>query len=90
MYKIDICDIYIYIYTFIPNIKEHSCEKFNILISDHRSLVYSISGQVIQRSMLHAFSQFEFHLVNSLWSSGHSSWLQIQRPGFDSRRYQIF
>jgi hypothetical protein len=26
----------------------------------------------------------------SLWSSGQSSWLQIQRPGFDSRRYQIF
>jgi hypothetical protein len=26
----------------------------------------------------------------SLWSSGQSSWLQIQRPGFDSRHYQIF
>jgi hypothetical protein len=26
----------------------------------------------------------------SLWSSGQSSWLQIQRPGFYSRRYQIF
>jgi hypothetical protein len=25
-----------------------------------------------------------------LWSSGQSSWLQIQRPGFDSRRCQIF
>jgi hypothetical protein len=24
------------------------------------------------------------------WSSGHSSWLQIQRSGFDSRRYHIF
>jgi hypothetical protein len=23
-----------------------------------------------------------------LWSSGHSSWLQIQRSGFDSRNYQ--
>jgi hypothetical protein len=23
------------------------------------------------------------------WSSGHSSWLQIQRPWFDSRRYQV-
>jgi hypothetical protein len=23
-----------------------------------------------------------------LWSSGRSSWLQIRRPGFDSRRYQ--
>jgi hypothetical protein len=25
-----------------------------------------------------------------LWSSGQSSWLQIQRNGFNSRRYQIF
>jgi hypothetical protein len=25
-----------------------------------------------------------------VWSSGQSSWLQIQRSGFDSRRYQIF
>jgi hypothetical protein len=25
-----------------------------------------------------------------LWSSGESSWLQIRRPGFDSRHYQIF
>jgi hypothetical protein len=23
-----------------------------------------------------------------LWSSGHSSWLQIRRHGFDSRHYQ--
>jgi hypothetical protein len=25
-----------------------------------------------------------------MWSGGQSSWLQIQRSGFDSRRYQIF
>jgi hypothetical protein len=25
-----------------------------------------------------------------MWSRGQSSWLQIQRSGFDSRRYQIF
>jgi hypothetical protein len=25
-----------------------------------------------------------------LWSSGQSSWLQIQRSGFGSRRYHIF
>jgi hypothetical protein len=28
--------------------------------------------------------------MTALWSSGHSSWLQIERSGFDSRRYQIF
>jgi hypothetical protein len=26
----------------------------------------------------------------SLWSSGQNSWLEIQRSGFDFRRYQIF
>jgi hypothetical protein len=32
-----------------------------------------------------------FHIYGPpLWSSGHSSWLQIQRSGFDSRHYQIF
>jgi hypothetical protein len=25
-----------------------------------------------------------------LWSGGRNSWIQIQRSGFDSRRYQIF
>jgi hypothetical protein len=29
-------------------------------------------------------------LVTPLWSSGQTSWLQIQRSSFDSRRYQIF
>jgi hypothetical protein len=36
-----------------------------------------------------------FSMVNllarpPLWSSGESSWLQTQRSGVDSRRYQIF
>jgi hypothetical protein len=26
--------------------------------------------------------------IPPLWSSGQSSWLQIRRPGFDSRHYQ--
>jgi hypothetical protein len=29
-------------------------------------------------------------IIMALWSSGQSSWLRIQRPGFDSQRYQIF
>jgi hypothetical protein len=28
--------------------------------------------------------------THNMWSSGQSSWLQIQSSGFDSRRYQIF
>jgi hypothetical protein len=35
---------------------------------------------------------FHFQVLSFGWllSSDHSSWLQIQRSGFDSRRYQIF
>jgi hypothetical protein len=31
-----------------------------------------------------------YMLCRRKWSIGKSSWLQIQRSGFDSRRYQIF
>jgi hypothetical protein len=34
--------------------------------------------------------QFYGTLRPPLWSSGNSSWLQMQRSGFVSRRYQIF
>jgi hypothetical protein len=36
------------------------------------------------------FFCFWYSFRPPLWSSGQSSWLQIQRPVFDSRRYQIF
>jgi hypothetical protein len=42
------------------------------------NVFYLIFGLVIGR------------LGPSLWSSGQSFWLQIQRSGFDSRRYQIY
>jgi hypothetical protein len=29
-------------------------------------------------------------VTDSVWSSGQSSWLQIQSPGFDFRHYQTF
>jgi hypothetical protein len=31
---------------------------------------------------------FKVKWVPPLWSSGQSSWLQIRRPGFDSRHFQ--
>jgi hypothetical protein len=37
--------------------------------------------------------RFLYYLIERwkpLWSSAQSSWLQIQRSGFDSRRYRIF
>jgi hypothetical protein len=37
-----------------------------------------------------ARSHFTSIVGPPLWSSGQSSWLQIQRSGFDSRRYNIF
>jgi hypothetical protein len=40
-------------------------------------------------SLLFFFQHFLLE-VHRLWSSGQSSWPQIQRFGFDSRRYQIF
>jgi hypothetical protein len=36
------------------------------------------------------FLRLRHSLGPPLLSSGESSWLQIQRSGFDSRRYQIF
>jgi hypothetical protein len=33
---------------------------------------------------------FSLHVTSCVTSSGQSSWLQIQRSGLDSRRYQIF
>jgi hypothetical protein len=37
------------------------------------------------------FCSFCFVFIQpSLWSSGQSSWLQIQRPRLDSQRYKIF
>jgi hypothetical protein len=36
------------------------------------------------------FSSLKLLMRQSLGSSGQSSWLQIQRSGFNSWRYQIF
>jgi hypothetical protein len=42
-------------------------------------------------SALNLWDEFHFLSYRSpLWSSGQSSWLQIQRSGFDSLRFQIF
>jgi hypothetical protein len=37
-----------------------------------------------------SFTIIYSHLPQTLWSSGQSSWLQIQRSGFDFWRYQVF
>jgi hypothetical protein len=40
------------------------------------------------RSSFTILRQVEFVTGPPLWSSGESSWLQIRRPGLDSRHYQ--
>jgi hypothetical protein len=43
---------------------------------------------LIQFSMWNIFKEIHKEVRPPLWSSGQSSWLQIRRPGFDSRHYQ--
>jgi hypothetical protein len=45
------------------------------------------------KTLVEIFYTFNVAIQNlrpPLWSTGQSSWLQIQRSGFDSLRYQIF
>jgi ABC-type transporter Mla MlaB component len=44
----------------------------------------------ILRDTLTLLGPLERANLPPLWSSGQSSWLQIQRSRFDFRRYQIF
>jgi hypothetical protein len=39
------------------------------------------------QSFIFKYTQYKTSLP-PLWSGGQSSWLQIRRPGFDSRHYQ--
>jgi hypothetical protein len=39
---------------------------------------------------LQVFEIFGLQIKPPLWSSGRSSWLEIERPVFDSRRYEFF
>jgi hypothetical protein len=62
-------------------------------------IVNSILIRLIAREEFSAFIQhgnfpffWQYYLLSwpPLWSSGQSSWIQIQKFGFDSRCYQIF
>jgi hypothetical protein len=54
---------------------------------EHYSLVHSKS---IQWARIHVYIFTCIMTRSPQQSSGQSSWLQIQSPGFHSRRYQIF
>jgi hypothetical protein len=47
-------------------------------------------GDRLYGSISHSFHVASTNVRPPLWYSGQSSWLQIRRPGFDSRHYQIF
>jgi hypothetical protein len=47
-------------------------------------------SECIQSNLRNCILHRSFVTKSLLWSSGQSSLLQIQRSGFDSRRYQIF
>jgi hypothetical protein len=58
-------------------------------------LIRSFLLRLFPRSALQIVSNFvciftPCMYARPLWSSGQSSWLHIQRSGFDSRRYKIF
>jgi hypothetical protein len=60
------------------NFKPHSSNHY--LCSFNITITYTLVGL-----------NFNILIVSqrpTLWSSGQSSWLQIRRPGFDSRHYQ--
>jgi hypothetical protein len=53
------------------------------------SNAFSVDGKIIQTlSRSNIFKLARPKYWPPLWSSGQSSWLQIRRPGLDSRHYQ--
>jgi hypothetical protein len=56
----------------------------------HSSTSLLILGFTIPKVAAELVYRAQITNLSPLWSSGQSSWLQIHRSGFDSRRYQIF
>jgi hypothetical protein len=52
---------------------------------------YASSHSEYEHKLLYYYYYYYYYYYGpSPWSSGQNSWLQIQRSGFDFRRYQIF
>jgi hypothetical protein len=82
--------------TDMTTLEEH---LLNSLLGAFKQPTYVCSSFVSEAGITHRYglvcgrSVYELCEVQSrppLWSSGQSSWLQIQKSGFDSRAYQIF
>jgi hypothetical protein len=65
-----------------------SMKRGNCIVTEMLTLiVVLIRKGSTQSSVIGFLLEAEF-CRSLLWSSGQSSWLQIRRPGFDSRHYQ--
>jgi hypothetical protein len=61
-----------------------------VILTCLHSRMIIVSGSVISAALLSTpyLQQLVVYIWPPLWSSGQSSWLQMRRPGFDSRHYQ--
>jgi hypothetical protein len=66
------------------------CIKISLFQSPPRIVEIVKCKENTKASKLEKIKIIDRILGPPLWSSGQSSWLQIQRSRFDSRRYQIF
>jgi hypothetical protein len=84
--------IYIYIYLSVSmSTCQTLCHIARSSISLFETVTYSIKINCLGTASHVKFYLYVYmciYIVPPLWSSGQSSWLQIRRPGFDSRHYQ--
>jgi hypothetical protein len=66
--------------TLLHLIMSWCCELWGSHGDEHREYYHNLD--------LYQFADVSEERGPPLWSSGQSSWLQIRRPGFDSRHYQ--
>jgi hypothetical protein len=64
--------------------------KFFDSVALHSDILEMFSDRDMEKYSVYDLHQYMYALRLSLWPSGHSSWLQIERPGFDSWLYHIF
>jgi hypothetical protein len=74
-------------YTQLPKLRSHAPSLVANSLPWHNSEVCRIEIEIYETIYFSGIFLIAYFLV---WSSGQSSWLQIQRSGSESRRYQIF
>jgi hypothetical protein len=59
----------------------------SVIMPQHASSLL-INSQRLNNSTINTILKVYRENIPPLWSSGQSSWLQIRRPGLDSRHYK--